>query len=320
VSILRAMVGFSEARIGKCRREIFIRRDAAHISKPQRLSHLVRRIVMPAAVTAAIASAITSSSSFAFCGSHACLPRIGGLTTLRAKEEKASPLASLLGSSAGTTPPPAAKKKETIENVEDAVAEEKAEVEEEQDLSGIEMPKVLLPGPLRPPAAPATYQALTKSYLRRAPSRIADVMTGVAIEPGAEFDVLEAKEDEDGELLYLRVDSTYDNGWLLDRGAAGQWAGKRVVKRIPGSLRARAAIHTISEMTPAEVAEGEKTEASQSTPKGEGEFPPALLAVLDDPAVRKLCMQMGMGPDELKKKPDFLRAVARKLYGEEVVE
>jgi len=120
----------------------------------------------------------------------------------------------------------------------------------------IEKPLFELPGPLRPPDAPATYKALTKIRLRIAGAKLADLSMD-EIQKDAEFRVVEAKEADDVICLRTDPESEYKGLWLLDRGFVGMFRGKKVVKRIAGSLGSgkKAILHEISMADPAYVAE-----------------------------------------------------------------
>jgi len=184
-----------------------------------------------------------------------------------------------------------------------------------------ERPKYMLPGPLKPPAAPASYKALTKIWLRRAPSTLADVVTTHEIQKGGEFYVPESIYDNETGITYLRTDEEYDSGWVVDTGIAGAWAGKKIVKRVAGSLRAQKgiAVNQISPVEKAEVVEpgsdeDEKKAGTQNDSKVD--VPPAIQRALDDPQIVDLCQKLGLGPDELKKNPSFVLGVAKRLYGD----
>ncbi|CAE8591773.1 unnamed protein product, partial [Polarella glacialis] len=184
-------------------------------------------------------------------------------------------------------------------------------------------PAIELPGPLRPPAAPATYEALTKIRLRVAPNKFADLVTSTEIEKGAKVRAVEAKEDEDG-LLFLRADEDFGRGWFLDRGIAGKWAGKRVVKRVAGSLNVgkNRAVHSLSAIDTAEVLPpgGDPAPSGEEQPsQSPAERQQPILDLLEDPQIREVCEELGVSVETLRSNPGFLQAVARRLYGDEVV-
>lgn len=181
----------------------------------------------------------------------------------------------------------------------------------------------MLPGPIKPPAAPATYKALTKIRLRVAPERVADIWTQKEINKGEVFRAVQAKEIEG--TMFLKLDDTYEGKWIMDKGVAGQWAAKRVIKRVAGSQAQKGkAMHEISVMDRAEPVTSMPPEgADQGENDGgfasnEAQREP-ILAILEDPKVKELCKQAGISPEDLKGNPEFLRSVQRGLFGEEVV-
>lgn len=193
-----------------------------------------------------------------------------------------------------------------------------------------EKPKIMLDGPLKPPAAPATYKALTKLRLREGPSRFADVLpAGGEIEADRVFHVLQAKQEDESGILFLRVDEDdLARGWIMDTGVAGKFQAKKVVKRVAGSLgKRRMAIHQISPVERAEVVE---PGSSTSKPKGEkaaspnrgntgNNVPEELMKLLADPQIKAACEKMGVTEDMLQKNPKFVEAITRKFYGDQVV-
>lgn len=184
----------------------------------------------------------------------------------------------------------------------------------------IVQPQVPLKGPLKAPAAPATYKALKKIRLRVAPSKFADVLTSTEIEKDAVFRVLEAKEDEDGS-LFLRTDSDYDDGWFMDKGIIGKFQGRKVIQRVAGSMsKAQVTVHSLSQVERAEVSDGSQKAAPVATAaEVDQQQKYSVQAVLLDPKMQELCKDIGIDPHVLKNNPTFLRAVARRLYGEEVI-
>lgn len=183
-----------------------------------------------------------------------------------------------------------------------------------------EQPAFQLGGPIRPPAAPATYKALQKIRLRVAASRFADLLTSTEIAKGDVFRAIESKEDEDG-TLFLKTDRAYENGWFMELGVIGKRAGKPVVKRVAGNARRNTAVHEISAMPRAEAMPA--GEAPPPRPEGkiltEEERKQPILAMLEDPKVRAVFEKKGVSIETLKENPEFLRAVSRRLFGEEVV-
>ncbi|CAJ1435754.1 unnamed protein product [Effrenium voratum] len=188
-----------------------------------------------------------------------------------------------------------------------------------------------LPGPLRPPAAPAKYKALTKIRLRVAPSRLADLTTpSYEIPAGQEFHVIEShKDEEDESVLHLLTSQEHGGAWFMERGIVGKFAGKKVARRIAGSLELKKApaVMQISEVA---VEEPEvlppKTGSEEDEFAGVNEAPPSpyerrkpVLQLLEDPEIQKICQDMGVDMEEMKKKPEFVEAIARSLYGDEVV-
>merc|ERR1712079_459662 len=128
-----------------------------------------------------------------------------------------------------------------------------------------EVPKTMLPGPLKPPAAPATYKALTNIRLSVEPAKYSEIVTSAEIAKGATFRAVEAKEDADG-TLFIRTSGEYEGGWFLERGIVGKWAGKRVVKRVVAQCNADegTAVHSVSEIDRAEVAPDEPQSSTQA--------------------------------------------------------
>jgi len=179
----------------------------------------------------------------------------------------------------------------------------------------VEQPKVPLPGPLKPPAAPATYKALKKIRLRVAPSTFADVMTSHEIEKGTVFRAIEASEEDDG-TMFLKSTPEYSNGWLMMKGVAGKWAGRSVVKRVAGSMAAQKGTAML------EISEVERVEdLNDAATKEEAAGPSAdpVLALLEDPKIRATFEKQGISVETLKNNPEFLEAVAKRLYGDEDV-
>eukprot|EP00931_Biecheleriopsis_adriatica_P074817 TRINITY_DN48807_c0_g1_i1.p1 TRINITY_DN48807_c0_g1~~TRINITY_DN48807_c0_g1_i1.p1 ORF type:complete len:259 (+),score=76.29 TRINITY_DN48807_c0_g1_i1:63-839(+) len=181
----------------------------------------------------------------------------------------------------------------------------------------VEKPAIMLEGPLRAPDAPASYKALTKIRLRTAPHRFADLRTDYEIEKDETIRVLEAKQDDEG-VVFLRTDSDAGDGWFCDRGVVGEFRGRRIVKRIPGSLRLGKkgqALHQISSMKAEDAQAVAKTEgASQSVTSQDTED--SIKSFLEDEEVQKLIQELGISSDTLKNNPAFLKAVAAQLYGE----
>jgi enoyl-CoA hydratase/carnithine racemase len=184
-------------------------------------------------------------------------------------------------------------------------------------------PKFELPGPLKPPAAPATYKALTKLRLRVAPSRWSDILTSKTIEADTLFRVLEERPDSDNpEISFLRADAEFDDGWLLDSGVAGEWAGKKTIQRVAGSMKkAEVSVNQISAVEDAEVSSsGQGYEGAERTPAEAAALQKeALKSALQDPALLEMMAKAGVDVDALKDNPDFTEGVARDLYGEELV-
>jgi len=203
-----------------------------------------------------------------------------------------------------------------------------------------------LTGPFRPPAAPARYKALTKIRLRVAPHSLADLVTPTyTIETGEEFEVVASKEDEKAPgILWLRTSQASGGAWLLERGVAGPFAGRRVAKRIPGSLRGKAKRAPILELSEVatEVAQEAADKAAlepevlaplpsnekkrEERSAGVNMAPPSpyerrkpVVELLQDPEIRDLCKEMGVDMETLQSNPAFLEAMARRLYGDEVV-
>lgn len=189
--------------------------------------------------------------------------------------------------------------------------------EETRTEQGKGRPKFILKGPLRPPSAPATYKSVAKIRLRVAPDAFADLKT-LEIEKGATFRVLQSRE-VDG-IRWLRTDTSYEDGWLLERGVAGMMRGKKVAKRIAGSLAAgKKAVHAVSAVDK-EQEEG----ASRDTPSQKTWIPPEqankpILRLLEDTKVIDVCEQLGVSVDDLKANPAFLKAVAKRVYGEDMM-
>jgi len=192
-----------------------------------------------------------------------------------------------------------------------------------------DQPFVNLAGPLKPPAAPATYKALTKIRLRVSASRFADLVTSTEIPKGAVFRAVASKEDtEDGGIVYLRTDGEYENGWFMEKAIIGEFKGKPVVKRVAGSTKASgAAMLSMSEVTRAEVMGIRKPGAEQvkqevaaemadDTPQSRQK---QLQAMLNDPEVRAMVEKSGVSLEALKQNPEFMRAISRRLFGDEVV-
>mmetsp|Transcript_82449 Transcript_82449/g.241988 ORF Transcript_82449/g.241988 Transcript_82449/m.241988 type:complete len:302 (-) Transcript_82449:47-952(-) len=188
-----------------------------------------------------------------------------------------------------------------------------------------EQPFAQLGGPLKPPAAPATYKSLTKIRLRVAASRVADIVTSTEIRQGAIFRAVEAKEDDDG-VLFLRTDGEYENGWFMEKGIVGPFAGKSVVKRVAGSAKKGKgpALLSMSEVSRSEVMgmgkpeDKAKREAAAEVPTPQSRKQ-SVVSMIEDPEVRKVLEQSGISVEDLKRDPEFLQAVARRLFGEEVV-
>jgi len=192
-----------------------------------------------------------------------------------------------------------------------------------------EKPIFDLPGPLRPPAAPAKYKALTKIRLRVAPHKFADLVTPTyEIQQGQDFRVIEAEEDEDEKsLLWLKTSQESGGAWFLERGIIGKFAGKKLAKRIAGSLEQKKgpAVMQISEVEePSEVLE--PTASTSESFEGVNQAPPSpyerkqpVLELLEDPEIQQICKEMGIDMETMKKNPDFVEGIARRLYGDEVV-
>eukprot|EP00930_Biecheleria_cincta_P034586 TRINITY_DN23887_c0_g1_i1.p1 TRINITY_DN23887_c0_g1~~TRINITY_DN23887_c0_g1_i1.p1 ORF type:complete len:274 (-),score=60.29 TRINITY_DN23887_c0_g1_i1:111-932(-) len=179
-------------------------------------------------------------------------------------------------------------------------------------------PKFILPGPPRPPSAPATYESISKIRLRSSPDFFAE-FESLEIEKGVKFRVLQAKE-VDG-IRWLRTDSSYKQGWLLELGVAGKMRGKKVAKRIAGSLAAgRKAVHAVSTVDK----ENDSASSSSDKPSQKTWIPPEqaskpILRLLEDPKVIEVCGQLGFSVDDLKANPGFLKAVAKRIYGEDMM-
>lgn len=216
-------------------------------------------------------------------------------------------------------------------------------IQNEEDKEDWAEPIVKLPGPLRPPAAPAKYKALTKIRLRVAPHSLADLTTPTyTIQPGQEFYVVAEQEHEESpNVLWLRTDQDAGGAWLLERGVAGAFANKKVVRRIAGTLGAtkRPPLMEISEV-PTELAEeaaelaleAEALPPLPSNQKKREEFagvnmaPPSayerrkpILELLEDPEIQAVCKEMGVDMESLRQNPAFIEEIARQLYGDEVV-
>eukprot|EP00913_Durusdinium_trenchii_P001399 g1294.t1 len=222
-----------------------------------------------------------------------------------------------------------------------------------------EKPIFDLPGPLRPPAAPARYKALTKIRLRVAPHKFADLVTPTyEIQEGEEFRVLEAKTDEsdpgqnrlasrrlgdaldpqDPGVLWLRTGQDSGAAWFLERGIIGKFAGKKLARRVCGSLEVQEkgpAVMQISEV-PDEVAaptsstssSSESEEADQPEAPSPLEKQKSILELLEDavdlfdwcdPEIQSTCKEMGIDMETMKKNPEFVEAMARQLYGDDAV-
>ncbi|CAE7473563.1 unnamed protein product [Symbiodinium sp. CCMP2592] len=219
-------------------------------------------------------------------------------------------------------------------------------IQKEEDKEDWAEPIVKLPGPLRPPAAPAKYKALTKIRLRVAPHSLADLTTPTyTIQPGQEFYVVAEQEHEEApNVLWLRTDQDAGGAWLLERGVAGAFANKKVVRRIAGTLGAtkRPPLMEISEV-PTELAEeaaelaleaealpplpsNQKKREEREEFAGVNMQPPSpyerrqpILELLEDPEIQAVCKEMGADMETLRKNPAFIEEIARQLYGDEVV-
>jgi len=195
--------------------------------------------------------------------------------------------------------------------------------------SAAEVPKVKLRGPLKPPAAPATYKALTTIRLRVEPSKYSEIVTSTEIAKGATFRAVESREDADG-TRFIRTSGEYEGGWFLEKGIVGKWAGKRVVKRVvlPCNADEGTAVHSVSEIDRAEVAPDEtprwSTQAvsgrrTQELYENEQIQQNTILEVLEDPKIAEFMKQSGISADMLRTNPEILKAVQRALFGDEVV-
>jgi len=194
----------------------------------------------------------------------------------------------------------------------------------------IEVPTVKLPGPLKPPAAPATYKALTKIRLRVDPSKYSEIVTSTEIPKGATFRAVDSREDEDG-TLFIRTSGEYEGGWLLEKGIVGKWAGKRVIKRVVHQCNADegTAVHAVSEIDRAEVAPPDEASRSgnqavggrraQELYENDESQKDTILEALEDPKIAEVLKQSGISADMLKTNPEMLKAVQRALFGDEVV-
>jgi len=221
--------------------------------------------------------------------------------------------------SANTPQPDPQEMFKVMSQIQEQVAAPKSAPKEK-----IIIPDPLLPAPLKAPAAPASYEALTKLRLRVAPSKFADLITSKVIEKGEIFRVVDARDDDEIGLTYLQVEGAYDDGWIMDKGIAGPFARKKLVKRVAGSLAAsvRPSVHELSEVESAEVVNGDQPDADAQAQTGAWSdtsgYPKEILDLLADPKIMKMCADMGVDGDTLKNAV-FLRAVSRRLYGEEVV-
>eukprot|EP00933_Yihiella_yeosuensis_P036540 TRINITY_DN30301_c0_g1_i1.p1 TRINITY_DN30301_c0_g1~~TRINITY_DN30301_c0_g1_i1.p1 ORF type:complete len:332 (+),score=71.29 TRINITY_DN30301_c0_g1_i1:64-1059(+) len=224
------------------------------------------------------------------------------------------------------------------------MAQKMAEAAEKEDEELMVKPKFNLTGPLRAPAAPATYQALTRLRLRKDAGLYSDLVTEF-IPEGATFRIIEARPDSESNMIFLRTDRDYGGAWIFDKGVMGTFAGKRVVKRIAGSLVAgkkRKAVFQVDEIDPSEVNDEDfdlsalappemldaEVEEGRRTP-GQDTGPPLgdspyerkkeILELLEDPDIRGVMEKMGMSTEKLSADPSFIEKVAREMYGEEVV-
>eukprot|EP00435_Cladocopium_sp_Y103_P029772 s96_g7.t1 len=173
-----------------------------------------------------------------------------------------------------------------------------------------EKPIFDLPGPLRPPAAPARYKALTRIRLRVAPHKFADLVTPT-------YEIQQGQEFRSG------------GAWFLERGIIGKFAGKKLARRIAGSLeptKKGPAVMQISEVeeAPAEVLP--PATKSEENFEGVNQAPPSpyerrkpVLELLEDPEIQAICKEMGIDMETMKKNPEFVEGIARRLYGDEVV-
>jgi len=195
--------------------------------------------------------------------------------------------------------------------------------------SAAQVPKVKLPGPLRPPAAPATYKALTKIRLRVEPSKYSEIVTSTEIPKGATFRAVESREDADGN-LFIRTSGEYEDGWFLEKGIVGKWAGKRVIKRVvlPCNADEGTAVHSVSEIDRAEVAPEETSQSStqavggrraQELYENEQAQQDTILEVLQDPKIAEFMQKSGISAEMLRKNPEILKTVQRALFGDEVI-
>jgi len=193
-----------------------------------------------------------------------------------------------------------------------------------------EFPPGMLPGPPKPPAAPATYKALQKIHLRTGPNLYAD--TTRSIDTGATFRAVAwGPHEQDNNVIWLKTDADYEGGWMVDTGVAGKLAGKKVIKRIAGvmSSERRSAVLELSAVDNAEAlppgSQGSDSQGSEDEEPNDGGFErmeqqrAPVLDLLEDPKIVELCESMGIKTDDLKANPEFLRTVARSLYGDEVV-
>lgn len=205
------------------------------------------------------------------------------------------------------------------------------------DMSNLYVPPVskevpegmILKGPLKPPAAPATYKALTKIRLRVEPSKYSEILTTTEIAKGATFRAVEARKEDDG-TLFLRTSGEYGGGWFLEKGIVGTWAGKRVIKRVvkPCNADEGTAVHSISEIAGADIAPDETPQSStqpvggrraQELYENEKSQQDTILKVLEDPKIAAFLKQSGISADMVKENPEILQAVQRALFGDEVV-
>lgn len=185
-----------------------------------------------------------------------------------------------------------------------------------------------LTGPLRAPVAPATYEALTNIRLRVAPSVFADIQYQAEIAQGTVFRAVRAVE-EDGVTFLKPEEEKYLGAWARMTGVVGEWAGKNVVKRIPGSRaikiqveqgkgRAPTAVMAISEVEQAEVVskvEPKRQVDTRPGPDGEAR----VKAVLEDPKIKEIIKSAGLDPEVLKRNPEILQKIARSVFGDDVV-
>eukprot|EP00434_Breviolum_minutum_P007443 symbB.v1.2.006565.t1/scaffold392.1/size213825/1 len=70
----------------------------------------------------------------------------------------------------------------------------------------------------------------------------------------------------------------------------------------------------------------EPTASTSESFEGVNQAPPSpyerkkpVLELLEDPEIQQICKEMGIDMETMKKNPDFVEGIARRLYGDEVV-